>query len=317
MAALSRGWYQVAFTRELSEPMTVPKLAAPIIIVRDGHRVRAFDAVCPHRGAHLGYGGRLDDGGEAMICPFHGHRVGLGKECDSGFRARELPVLEVGGLVFVAFSPGSENGFGKAMQTLQQNHRIVPGFTIQLPVAAEMVIENGFDGQHFRPVHRVLNEPLLKVQNSELGEFVATGTFELPMSPSAGWYEGSPGKVRAAVPFVAKAYSPGLVISQFGGDYPYAVLTAATPLSSGECVLRLSVMVPPDRHGVVPSEQSCHFLLDKSREGILQDLVIWEHLVPDAPSRYTAADEAVVEFRRFCRRLRDTSLPVVANKSAP
>lgn len=32
--------------------------------------LRVFDAFCPHQGAHLGYGGRIDEG--LLRCPFHG-----------------------------------------------------------------------------------------------------------------------------------------------------------------------------------------------------------------------------------------------------
>jgi nitrite reductase/ring-hydroxylating ferredoxin subunit len=32
--------------------------------------LRVFDAFCPHQGAHLGHGGRMD--GELLRCPFHG-----------------------------------------------------------------------------------------------------------------------------------------------------------------------------------------------------------------------------------------------------
>ncbi len=32
--------------------------------------IRVFDAFCPHQGAHLGHGGRLDD--DCLRCPFHG-----------------------------------------------------------------------------------------------------------------------------------------------------------------------------------------------------------------------------------------------------
>jgi nitrite reductase/ring-hydroxylating ferredoxin subunit len=41
-----------------------------IIARRDaGGDVRVFDAFCPHQGAHLGHGGRLDD--DCLRCPFH------------------------------------------------------------------------------------------------------------------------------------------------------------------------------------------------------------------------------------------------------
>jgi phenylpropionate dioxygenase-like ring-hydroxylating dioxygenase large terminal subunit len=33
-------------------------------------QLQVFDAFCPHQGAHLGHGGRLE--GECLRCPFHG-----------------------------------------------------------------------------------------------------------------------------------------------------------------------------------------------------------------------------------------------------
>ena len=32
--------------------------------------LQVFDAFCPHQGAHLGHGGRLED--DCLRCPFHG-----------------------------------------------------------------------------------------------------------------------------------------------------------------------------------------------------------------------------------------------------
>jgi ribosomal protein S12 methylthiotransferase accessory factor len=54
------GWFQVAFERELSRDVTALEIEKPLIAVRTASAIRVFAAVCPHRGAHLGHGGRLD-----------------------------------------------------------------------------------------------------------------------------------------------------------------------------------------------------------------------------------------------------------------
>jgi nitrite reductase/ring-hydroxylating ferredoxin subunit len=41
--------------------------------------LRVFDAYCPHQGAHLGYGGKLDD--DCLRCPFHGFHFDTEGRC--------------------------------------------------------------------------------------------------------------------------------------------------------------------------------------------------------------------------------------------
>src|SRR5690349_6869857 len=111
----SKGWYQVAFERDLTEELTPTRvLNTPLVIVRSSTDVRIFDAICPHRGAHLGYGGRIDR--NAIICPFHGYRIGLRGPGDNTFRVREYESLLVGGLVFVNVHDGPDNGFRSFLQ---------------------------------------------------------------------------------------------------------------------------------------------------------------------------------------------------------
>jgi nitrite reductase/ring-hydroxylating ferredoxin subunit len=41
--------------------------------------VKVYDAYCPHQGAHLGYGGRIED--DCIRCPFHGFYFGDEGKC--------------------------------------------------------------------------------------------------------------------------------------------------------------------------------------------------------------------------------------------
>lgn len=106
------------------------------------------------------------------------------------------------------------------------------------------------------------------------------------------------------VPFIARAFSPGIVVSEMGGDDPYWVATTATPTPDGDCVIRLSLAVPATTDSP-PSIELCQYLLKQSKAGIEKDRVIWENMSITSPTRLTARDAAIVEFRKFCQRFHE------------
>ncbi len=294
------GWYQVAFERDLTAEVNAASIGThPIALVRTGDTIRAVDAVCPHRGANLGLGGKFER--ECIVCPFHGYRIGLGREGEEGFRVREYRTLLVGGLLFVLFSEEHDNGFSDQLMALDEDHYFVPGFTIEIKVAPELVVENAFDNSHFRTVHNIRNDPRFSILPSEKGELAVTGTFALRPSP---WQQAPANEALLHVPFVVRAYSPNVAVSDLGGDKPYWVITCATPTADGGSTVRLSLAMPAGAGGAPPSEEMCHYLLRQSKTGLEMDQVVWEHLIPDATPHYTAADAAVVAFQTFCDRFR-------------
>ena len=67
-------------------------------------RLSALDAYCPHRGAFLGLGGRVE--GEALRCPLHGQRFAadgsaLAADCPGGVRLQAWEVQVLGGQIWV------------------------------------------------------------------------------------------------------------------------------------------------------------------------------------------------------------------------
>jgi nitrite reductase/ring-hydroxylating ferredoxin subunit len=296
---MHNGWFQVAYERELEESLTPAAIGhTQIILIRSEQSIRAFDAFCPHRGAHLAYGGQLD--GEVVVCPFHGRHIRLGLDGDDPYCLREYPVLGYGGMVFVQLGVGQDTGLGELLEDLSKEWLFVPGFTMRAIVPHELVIENAFDNTHFRPIHHISNEPVFQVKASRGGEFGVEGTFELPASP---WQRGN----SASVPFVAEAFSPGVVVSRLDGDYPYCVITAATPDADGGCVIRLSLAVP--RGGEPSDPDLCKYLLKQSQAGLEQDAVIWTHMAPGNSAHYAREDRPVIEFRKFCRRFTSAGIP--------
>ncbi|MFE3171593.1 Rieske 2Fe-2S domain-containing protein [Amycolatopsis sp. NPDC059090] len=289
------GWYQAAFEHELHPGLTPVDLGpARIVLARTPDGLRAADAACPHRGAHLGHGGQLD--GSAIVCPFHGKRIGIGEQAPGRYRVREHAVLGYGGLVFAGWETGDGGPFAELLDKLAVTHLFLPGFTLPARVRADLVIENAFDGTHFRPVHGIGEDPGLTLVPGDRDSLTARGVFVLPKSE---WQRG--GEKSVAVPFEATAYSPHVVVSRMGGDYPYVAITAATPRREGGCVIRFSLAVPLSAHEAMPaqrSEELYRYLLERSRAGVEQDLPIWENLIDVEPD-YDNADRTVLAFRRF------------------
>jgi phenylpropionate dioxygenase-like ring-hydroxylating dioxygenase large terminal subunit len=296
----SNGWYQVGFEEDLTAELTPAAIGSRhLALVRTGTEVRAFDAVCPHRGAHLAMGGRYDR--EAIICPFHGYRIGLGREGEHGFRVHEYRTLVIGGLVFVSLSDTHDMGFRAYMEQLAQTHLIVPGFSLPMRTRPELVVENAFDNSHFRTVHHIQNEPRFRILPSQTGEFGVEGTLQY----GDIWKPGGKPTDRDVIPFVARAFSPGVVLGSLGGYRPYTVLTAATPVTENDCLIRLSLIIPVGEGNVPPDKDYCLHLLRGSKAGLEMDRVIWENISTTAPCHYTAQDAAMLAFREFCSRFEE------------
>lgn len=291
---MHRGWYQIAFERDLVEGLNEAKIGDRVIaLVKQGARVRAFDGFCPHRGANLCRGGTLV--GNAIRCPFHGLLIGLSSMRD-GFSAREYTCLVYSGLVFVRESDGEDHGFSARFCEIDANGYVVPGFALHIAAPPELVIENAFDAMHFRTVHAIGNSPTFELVESAQG-FAVEGRFLLPASP---WQKARLGERHVDVAYRATAYSPTLVISDLGGDKPYSMLTATVPAAEGGCVVRLSLLMPPGPGAAAPDAAACRYLIAGAERGLNEDRPIWEAMARPERTSWTPEDHAVVAFRRFC-----------------
>lgn len=287
---MHRGWTQVAFRRDLRDGLNVVSIGKrPVLLVRTEAGVEAYRGTCPHRGASLGHGGRLADGG--VICPFHGLRIGLGckRPTDAGFVAA-LPVLDWQGLVFVGPERHHHDAGLSTFVAAAQTWTLIPGFSVVMEVAPRWVIENAFDALHFAPVHGVLRPPTMPGGREDGGSYVVESLFRLPPSP---WQTG---RDEIEAPYSARAFSPTLVVSQLDGARPYRVVTSALD-QSGRSKIFLSIALP---RGHRTAQSDIDYLLGQMRAGLEQDRPIWENLDNDHVASFLPGDEAVAGFRAFC-----------------
>lgn len=297
MTRVYPGWHQAAFAHELTGNVTPCAIAdrAFVLVRRASGAVEAYDGVCPHRGAHLGYGGVLE--GDVLVCPFHGHRIGLGAPARDGYCVRAYRTVSAAGAIFVLLDERFEHGFGAWIDGLLDTHVLVPGFALETSVAPEYVIENVFDAAHFQSVHSAPATPRLRVDALESGAL--TVTTAVGVRRANPWDEDGEGGSR----FFARVFSPTLVATELGEpERAHVVMTAATPEPSGGARIRVTVAVRPRAGDVLPDREVVRSLLEHSRVAFEQDMAIWEHLDTRATPHYTPADEPVVRYREYCRR---------------
>lgn len=287
-----RGWYLLAFAEELHDELTPLRIGsrALIAVQRDG-QTRVFDATCPHRGAHLGYGGRLTRGG--VVCPFHGRLIQLGHAAGGRYCVREHQVARFGSVIFVRLSntPADDRGFLDAMQSISAGRRIVGGMVVPVAVPAELVTENAFDADHFSSVHGVPRVIDMQVRRGAQREITIEGAFETRQPPWEGQTEGM-----FRTRFLARAFSPTLVVTELGAsERSHVVITGALPSPDG-CVARVAYGVAA---GAARSA-ALDPLIEGGRKAFDQDVAVWEHLNRDVVEQWDDRDRSVRAFREFC-----------------
>ncbi len=293
------GWMQVAFESDLTEEVVpVDVEGRALIAVREDSTCAVYDGRCPHRGAHLGYGGRLDR--TSVVCGFHGHRIHLGDGPPTEFHvSRHTSLLAAGGL-FVLIENSRETGLPDRLEALSRSHYVRPAFSRVLSVPPEYVIENALDADHFAAVHALERRPRFEVTDEASGVLRVEGSFDL-VRPNK-WQEPLPPGAAAQTRFSAQIFSPTVVVSELGpAEAPSVVITAATPTTAGGCVARVTVALPRQRASGPPTVGELSSLVSGSRTAFDQDTVIWEHLDASVPPRYTQGDEPVRRFRDYCR----------------
>ena len=287
LPSVHSGWYLLGFDSEIGRGLTPLDVGRRLIALRGRNRIRVFDATCPHRGAHLGYGGRLDGG--AVICPFHGKRIALGGP--GRLSVAEHQVVRVGDAVFVRLSddPAHDRGFGQVLADLAEQRHVVGVLSEHVPVPPELIVENAFDAEHFSAVHLVPQVTGMEIKPGETGELVIEGEF---VTAPPFWEKQREKALHSR--FVARAYSPGIVVTEIGPpDRAHVVITAASPAPGG-CLARFALAIRPgqmDEFGALAAG---------ARHAFTQDLVVWSHLDPGAPATLVARDATVVAFRQFC-----------------
>ena len=283
------GWFVVAEAADLApgEVRALHYFDRDLVLYRTaGGAPRVMDAHCPHLGAHLAVGGRVED--ECLRCPFHGWRF------DGGSGACvEIPY---GGVTRIP-----PRAHARSYPTLERNHMIwawhharggdpfydvpeVPEFhdddwlpivvrDFEIRVSAQDMAENNVDFAHFRYVHGTQGIPE--------DDFVTDGTYKKAV--------GGGGT------FVREGFGLGLGVLRIAGYATF--LSSTTPLDAGNVHVRW-VFTAPRASG----EGAAAAAADSFCAGVSQDIPIWENKVYRDPPVVTRTEKLILEHRRWSQQ---------------
>ena len=165
---IPNGWFVVDESRELApgEHKNLYAFGKDLVLFRaESGEARLMDAYCPHLGAHIGVGGRVE--GDGMRCPFHGwHFDGGGRCTDIPYaegkaipakaRIRTYPIIESSHMIWAWHHlEGGEPFYDVPCIPEFEDPDWLPYETYQVDVAtiAQEFAEGEFDVQHFKYVH--------------------------------------------------------------------------------------------------------------------------------------------------------------------
>jgi 3-ketosteroid 9alpha-monooxygenase subunit A len=285
------GWFGIGWSEDFPPAEIVSRqvFGEQIVLWRaDDGRLTAMGAFCPHQGAHLGVGGRLENG--CLVCPFHGWSwdpqgcnasVPYGPKAKVGVHNRTWPILEVSGHVCLwhswrspeptwelpdlSFLDDPRVFWGHGESTRQWlGRRMVP----------QLVTENIVDFSHIKYVH-------LADEESEVTEYTARGpVFSVTLRQV---FRTGSGPV-VGIDHI-DAYGVGLHTARMQfRDYEITNLLTTVPVTPSRSEMRATIAIRlPDRMG---RPQSASDLPDRFQRAIKahldsqeQDLPIWENMI--------------------------------------
>jgi nitrite reductase/ring-hydroxylating ferredoxin subunit len=286
---IPNGWFVVAEANEIGsgEVQALHAFDRDLVLYRaaDG-TPHVLDAHCPHLGAHLAVGGRVEE--SCLRCPFHGWKFdgesgacveipyGDVKRIPPKAHARPYPTIERNHMIWAWYHAQGGEPFYEVPEVPEFHDPewspiLVRSFEIR--VSAQDMAENNVDFSHFRFVHGSDGIPE--------DEFITEGTYKKTV--------GSGGN------FVREGYGLGLGVLRVKGYVTF--LSSTTPLDTGNVLVRW-VFTSPRSLGEGAAEQAAESFC----AGVSQDIPIWENKVYRDPPVITKTEKLILEHRRWCQQ---------------
>ena len=300
-----RGWFAISTSAELA-PGDVQHhkyFGQELVLFRTEDGTAAlFDAYCPHLGAHLGHGGKVDGGD--LVCPFHGWKFGLDGACTSmpygkrippAAKARRWHLRERYGVIIAWHCPVRSEPSWEMPEFDDSNWTPCVSMRWEILGHPQEISENQADFGHFIFVHgthfpRATAEPMID------GPILRVDIESAPDAVAPEYRIDGPELVGSA-----NGHGPGLTFATIvpkGSDLTAVQRLYATPIDEERLALLGVVTV-----GKLGTEDATQQYLDVlSKQVFAQweaDVVFWENKVYRAAPVLNDAEQSVATFRRW------------------
>jgi phenylpropionate dioxygenase-like ring-hydroxylating dioxygenase large terminal subunit len=296
------GWFQVAYGDELKDGDVLPLeyFGQHLVLFRDGNGVaRVLDAFCPHLGAHLGYGGVIEDG--CIRCPFHAWRfdgdgacveVPYAEKIPPQARLRSWPVSEKNGLIMVFHHIGGGPPLWELPDVKEYTD---PSWTDYIRRRWKIrshnqdMAENAVDSAHFKYVHGTPQQPKTRAEvDGHLFRVRSPVQYTTPNGAVEGW-------------ITSESHGFGFSLVRFAGIVDTMIASSVTPIDGEYVDVRFSFKVKKLGNEDVTSNVGRAFIKEIERQ-MGQDIPIWEHKVMKQPPVLCDGDGPIGLFRRWAKQ---------------
>jgi 3-ketosteroid 9alpha-monooxygenase subunit A len=308
-APFPNGWFQVAFSEDLAAGAvrSLHAFGRKLVLYRsEGGEARVFDAHCPHLGADLGVGGKVE--GDSIRCPFHGWRYGAGGVCVEVPYAKRIPpaaklrawtVREHSGLVTVwhhvegkepdhEIPPVAE--YGDAAWTPYERR------SWRIRTHNHEMGENQVDRAHFRYVHGTLEVPECEAEaDGPVFRVYQRSKMQTPRGPVIGKID-------------ITAFGYGVSLVRFSGIVDTLLIACVTPVDGEHVDVQFVFTVKKLANENATKGVGMALIADIEKQ-MREDTPIWEHKVYHERPLLCDGDGPIAQYRRWTRQFYSEGVP--------
>lgn len=299
---IPNGWFAVAVGDEIApgEVSVRHYFDQDLVVFRTASgEVAVFEPYCPHLGAHLGHGGRVE--GEMLRCPFHGWKFDAAGECREvpyakrippNARVGKWPTVERYGFVFVwRDTDGRAPWFElpEVPESASPEWSTHQRYDWVIRAHGQELGENGVDPAHFRFVHGTLNVPVMEAKED--------GPRRIAFQPVE--MRTPRGDVKGAIE--ARSYGMGFSTTRFTGICETLELATMTPIDATRSHVRYA-FTQPRVNGQDPKGGVAAAIIRDIVKQTNEDVPIWENKVYRERPVLCEGDGPIAQYRRWCQQ---------------
>lgn len=295
------GWFQIGYPSDVAAGEVKPLyyFGRHLVFWRteDGE-AHLNDAFCPHLGAHIGHGGKVN--GDCLECPFHGWafkpdgtncNIPYSERVNKSGTLRSYPVIERNSITMAWYHPEEADPLWEIPEVAELSGD--PAWTplvsrdFMVDAAWQELAENGVDAAHFRYVHSTDIVPTLDSYEPDgyTTHMRSTQKFPTPQGVVDGRID-------------VDSYGPGFGLVRFSGIVDTVNLGCNTPIDESHCHLRFNFTVRDLGDEAATSTVGDAFVHEVTKQ-VEEDIPIWENKAFIPRPALADTDGPFMKFRKW------------------
>ena len=314
------GWYFVAYSDELKarELCVTACFGQEWVLFRDEQgSVGMIDPYCPHLGAHIGFGGKVD--GELVRCPFHAWGFDAGGYCrdvpyakkmppvlKAGPVLKSLPIVECNKIIWAWYHPGEVGPIWSVdsfPETMSSDWIEYEKFEFEIDTSIQDVIENSIDYAHLKYVHGHTSTLFGKTRHDGIYRHVNIGADMPVVGP-----DGKQDSCHYSIELIQKG--PGQHTVRYWRETELLMMFLMTPVTNEKTILRFAFTHQKYREDSYEYKAVKALMLEKlgahgNLNGVHADIPIWNNKIYRKQPLLCDGDGPIMQYRSWFKQFYD------------